>query len=263
MGNACSDFDGRDRRDTQPIVRIDEHNSDWKNVDWIDDDDATNCMGCNTVFSQTNRKHHCRACGRIFCDKCSRWKAAVITRKDRVCSYCKDYIDKKAQWENKAKATEEFNRGSFVMFTSGMFGTVSRTIVRLTLREKSHILIRDRRTEEILERIELEHISGIAEGSTTALLRKSKANVLKTFTLTCRRKIIDLEAPDVKCRGVWTRAIRSYLILKRMKPPSKVNKETEQKLDSEKARYAQLDRRKKVREKRELLKEKYRNKARN
>lgn len=36
---------------------------------WIKDDVATNCSGCSTKFSLTERKHHCRNCGRVCCGK--------------------------------------------------------------------------------------------------------------------------------------------------------------------------------------------------
>lgn len=40
-----------------------------------EDADATNCNGCNKKFSSytfyTSGKHHCRCCGKIFCDSCT------------------------------------------------------------------------------------------------------------------------------------------------------------------------------------------------
>jgi phosphatidylinositol 3-kinase len=38
---------------------------------WIKDEAVTNCYKCNTIFNLFVRKHHCRACGRIFCYYCS------------------------------------------------------------------------------------------------------------------------------------------------------------------------------------------------
>ena len=39
--------------------------------DWQKDDDVEACTGCNLKFSLRNRKHHCRFCGMIYCDKCA------------------------------------------------------------------------------------------------------------------------------------------------------------------------------------------------
>ena len=38
---------------------------------WIRDEAITNCYKCKDMFTFYNRKHHCRACGRIFCNTCS------------------------------------------------------------------------------------------------------------------------------------------------------------------------------------------------
>ncbi|CAG8522589.1 16423_t:CDS:10 [Funneliformis mosseae] len=41
-------------------------------VKWEDDASVTNCPLCGTSFGMiTNRKHHCRLCGRVVCEKCS------------------------------------------------------------------------------------------------------------------------------------------------------------------------------------------------
>ena len=38
---------------------------------WIKDDSVKTCYECLDIFTLTNRKHHCRNCGKIFCSKCS------------------------------------------------------------------------------------------------------------------------------------------------------------------------------------------------
>ena len=40
-------------------------------AEWLPDAAAAACQACQAVFTLTRRKHHCRNCGRIFCDACS------------------------------------------------------------------------------------------------------------------------------------------------------------------------------------------------
>ncbi|MPQ68084.1 MULTISPECIES: FYVE zinc finger domain-containing protein [unclassified Pseudomonas] len=65
---------------------------------WEPDDKAWDCAhpGCGVVFSTTNRKHHCRACGKIYCNTHSHGRAQVRnalsadgpTSQQRVCDAC-------------------------------------------------------------------------------------------------------------------------------------------------------------------------------
>ena len=71
---------------------------------WTQDNRVTQCFSCRCDFSMFNRKHHCRVCGRIFCNTCSSQKIKVpsfirhfivssydSSMKDeekRVCSVC-------------------------------------------------------------------------------------------------------------------------------------------------------------------------------
>lgn len=57
---------------------------------WMNDSEASRCLSCNTEFSFLLRKHHCRLCGRIFCNNCSdNWLPTPHSRKlRRVCQRC-------------------------------------------------------------------------------------------------------------------------------------------------------------------------------
>jgi hypothetical protein len=66
---------------------------------WIADLGVNNCTWCQAAFSFNNRKHHCRACGRIFCSDCAfrtemvalpsnTTFAAVPGAVSRVCDTC-------------------------------------------------------------------------------------------------------------------------------------------------------------------------------
>ena len=39
---------------------------EMKTDKWMEDRDGKRCANCNCAFSLTNRRHHCRVCGRIF-----------------------------------------------------------------------------------------------------------------------------------------------------------------------------------------------------
>jgi hypothetical protein len=51
---------------------------------WVDDNSVTKCYKCNKTFSLIYRRHHCRACGRIFCSNCST-NIIKAERRDEPC----------------------------------------------------------------------------------------------------------------------------------------------------------------------------------
>ncbi|XP_034933980.1 FYVE, RhoGEF and PH domain-containing protein 1-like [Chelonus insularis] len=52
-------------------------------------DDVTKCMVCEAIFSVMKRKHNCRACGIVVCNKCSNQKLLFEDNKNmRVCRLC-------------------------------------------------------------------------------------------------------------------------------------------------------------------------------
>lgn len=36
---------------------------------WVKDEVVDSCSGCTVRFSLTERRHHCRNCGQLFCQK--------------------------------------------------------------------------------------------------------------------------------------------------------------------------------------------------
>ncbi|CAL8102436.1 unnamed protein product [Calicophoron daubneyi] len=61
---------------------------------WVRDEGATNCAAeeCGVRFSLTERRHHCRNCGKVFCSKCSRFESEIyrlrLFKPVRVCQAC-------------------------------------------------------------------------------------------------------------------------------------------------------------------------------
>uniref|UniRef100_A0AC34GXG7 Hepatocyte growth factor-regulated tyrosine kinase substrate n=1 Tax=Panagrolaimus sp. ES5 TaxID=591445 RepID=A0AC34GXG7_9BILA len=79
--------------------------------DWVDGDQ---CFRCRSEFGIFNRKHHCRACGQIFCDRCSSHQLLLpqfgIEKKVRVCDTCFEKNNKKIAPQNVNKDNEDEKR---------------------------------------------------------------------------------------------------------------------------------------------------------
>ncbi|NXF26599.1 ZFY16 protein, partial [Rhodinocichla rosea] len=68
----------------------------WKQPLWVPDSEAPNCMNCQAKFTFTKRRHHCRACGKVFCGSCCKRKCKLqyMEKEARVCAGCYDDINK-------------------------------------------------------------------------------------------------------------------------------------------------------------------------
>uniref|UniRef100_A0A3Q1CC68 FYVE-type domain-containing protein n=1 Tax=Amphiprion ocellaris TaxID=80972 RepID=A0A3Q1CC68_AMPOC len=58
---------------------------------WVPDAEAQVCMKCGVKFTFTKRRHHCRACGKVFCALCSNLKFRLTHldgKEGRVCVSC-------------------------------------------------------------------------------------------------------------------------------------------------------------------------------
>ncbi|XP_058024845.1 zinc finger FYVE domain-containing protein 16 isoform X2 [Ahaetulla prasina] len=73
-----------------------------KQPSWLPDLEASKCMNCQAKFTFTKRRHHCRACGKIFCAPCCNRKCKLqyLDKEARVCISCYESI-------NKAQALEK------------------------------------------------------------------------------------------------------------------------------------------------------------
>lgn len=56
----------------------------------MDDKSSDVCTLCSKAFTMTNRRHHCRACGRLCCRGCSRRKLrfAETGSEESACDVC-------------------------------------------------------------------------------------------------------------------------------------------------------------------------------
>ncbi|XP_052196316.1 protein FREE1-like [Diospyros lotus] len=75
--------------------------ADWMNImkpqneekdHWVPDEAVVKCSSCGTQFNAFIRRHHCRNCGDIFCDKCTQGRIALTADQYavpvRVCDRC-------------------------------------------------------------------------------------------------------------------------------------------------------------------------------
>ncbi|KFO99590.1 Zinc finger FYVE domain-containing protein 16, partial [Calypte anna] len=74
---------------------------------WIPDSEAPNCMNCQVKFTFTKRRHHCRACGKVFCGGCCKRKCKLqyMEKEARVCNGCYDDINKAQAFERMMSPT--------------------------------------------------------------------------------------------------------------------------------------------------------------
>ncbi|XP_041943235.1 hepatocyte growth factor-regulated tyrosine kinase substrate isoform X10 [Alosa pseudoharengus] len=76
--------------------------------DWVD---AEECHRCRVQFGVMTRKHHCRACGQIFCGKCSSKYSTIpkfgIEKEVRVCEPCFEQLNKKSEGKAPSVAPSE------------------------------------------------------------------------------------------------------------------------------------------------------------
>ncbi|CAI0446899.1 unnamed protein product [Linum tenue] len=49
---------------------------------WVPDEAVMKCTGCGTDFNAFIRRHHCRNCGDIFCDKCTHGRIALTAEEN-------------------------------------------------------------------------------------------------------------------------------------------------------------------------------------
>uniref|UniRef100_A0A4W6DIZ7 Zinc finger FYVE domain-containing protein n=1 Tax=Lates calcarifer TaxID=8187 RepID=A0A4W6DIZ7_LATCA len=74
---------------------------------WVPDSEAPNCMNCYQRFTFTKRRHHCRACGKVYCAVCCNRKCKLkyLEKEARVCVVCFDSIHRAQALERMMSPT--------------------------------------------------------------------------------------------------------------------------------------------------------------
>ena len=61
-------------------------------IKWDNDIDYNHCYNCASKFNLFLRKHHCRRCGKIFCNECLT-KFKIFDKSHSVCFKCNDILN--------------------------------------------------------------------------------------------------------------------------------------------------------------------------
>ncbi|XP_041706410.2 zinc finger FYVE domain-containing protein 16 isoform X2 [Coregonus clupeaformis] len=85
----------------------DENGLGCKQPPWVPDSEAPNCMNCWQKFTFTRRRHHCRACGKVYCAVCCnrRCKLKYLDKESRVCVICFETIHRTQALERMMSPT--------------------------------------------------------------------------------------------------------------------------------------------------------------
>ncbi|XP_010935133.1 protein FREE1 isoform X2 [Elaeis guineensis] len=89
--------------------------ADWLNLmkpgneekdHWVPDEAVNKCTSCGTDFGAFVRRHHCRNCGDIFCDKCTQGRIALTADENaqpvRVCDRCMAEVSQRLSYAKEA-----------------------------------------------------------------------------------------------------------------------------------------------------------------
>ncbi|XP_061539259.1 zinc finger FYVE domain-containing protein 9 [Phycodurus eques] len=105
--SACSPVDPDNESSPVGILTKDRANALGEVAPvWIPDTEAHVCMKCGVKFTFTKRRHHCRACGKVFCALCSGLKFRLTHldgKEGRVCVSCHSTLIKSTSPRGKRR----------------------------------------------------------------------------------------------------------------------------------------------------------------
>ncbi|XP_028837155.1 zinc finger FYVE domain-containing protein 21 isoform X1 [Denticeps clupeoides] len=132
---------------------------------WVPDGECPRCMQCDTKFDFIHRKHHCRRCGRCFCDKCCCKKVALprmcFVDPVRQCADCSTVSQREMEFYDKQ--LKVLMGGGTFLVTPGTSEKSETMTCRLSNNHRYLFLDGDSHFEVELSRISSMQV--LAEGS--------------------------------------------------------------------------------------------------
>ncbi|XP_023378125.1 zinc finger FYVE domain-containing protein 21 isoform X1 [Pteropus vampyrus] len=128
---------------------------------WVPDKECPRCMQCDAKFDFLTRKHHCRRCGKCFCDKCCRQKVPLrrmcFVDPVRQCAACALVSHREAEFYDKQlKVLLDGERPRVLPGTAGPRRLSEAAVVQLSSSDRYLLLDGDSRHE-----IEISHIATV------------------------------------------------------------------------------------------------------
>ncbi|XP_057586671.1 zinc finger FYVE domain-containing protein 21 isoform X2 [Hippopotamus amphibius kiboko] len=155
------------RRDAKKLVRspsglrmVPEHRAfgspfGLEEPQWVPDKECPRCMQCDTKFDFLTRKHHCRRCGKCFCDKCCSQKVALrrmcFVDPVRQCAPCALVSHREAEFYDRQ--LKLLLSGATFLVTFGNAEKSDTMVCRLSSNQRFLLLDGDSRHEVEVARI--------------------------------------------------------------------------------------------------------------
>ncbi|KAM6335432.1 zinc finger FYVE domain-containing protein 21 isoform 2-T2 [Podargus strigoides] len=133
---------------------------------WVPDKECPRCMQCDTKFDFITRKHHCRRCGKCFCDKCCSKKVPLprmcFVDPVRQCAECALISQKETEFYDKQ--LKVLMNGATFFVTLGTSDKSELMVCRLSNNQRYLVLDGDSHYE--IEIIQISTVQILTEGFT-------------------------------------------------------------------------------------------------
>ncbi|KPP61240.1 zinc finger FYVE domain-containing protein 21-like, partial [Scleropages formosus] len=177
---------------------------------WVPDKECPRCMQCDTKFDFITRKHHCRRCGKCFCDKCCSKKVALqrmcFVDPVRQCAECGLISQKEAEFYDKQ--LKVLMTGATFLVTLGTSEKSETMVCRLSNNHRYLFLDGESHFEVELSRISSMQV--LTEGSPPGGSSSPASSMMLRYKTVGSRDLqnLRLEATDDrKTASVWLAAM--------------------------------------------------------
>ncbi|CAH8527016.1 unnamed protein product [Schistosoma rodhaini] len=156
---------------------------------WMQDENCKFCFECGTRFTAIRRKHHCRVCGRIFCNQCSNQivegTQIGLDGLQRACSYCAETLIS----TNTNKPEHSLDKNSVRSLNTDNIHGLKKKISLIEKTQRNNT-----RPKSVPSHVS--HLSNLNIRMSTGLLNISNSKALLTSPSYLNRIAVDLVSPN-------------------------------------------------------------------